>query len=164
MPWSLSGNIRGPQGPAGTAPSPVAARLTVAVTNSTLTYASTGLSVPLAAGKSYEIRAYGQYRTPALTTGIGIRLNASGGLTATGVRTTTRIWNASAPLLVQASALAVNALSTAVAAANTDYAWEVDGHIRVNAAGNLVVEFVTEVNGSLVTIQPDAYLLCTPTS
>lgn len=161
MAWALKGNIRGPTGPAGAdAPAALASTRTTAVTQNAVAYVTTGLSVPLAAGKVYTIKAWGHYRTAALTTGIGLRLG--GTATATGVRYTTTIWNASTPLQGQAAALATATLSTAVAAANTDYTWEIRGEIRVNAAGTLVVEFASEVAGSVVTIQPDCYLICEP--
>ena len=151
MPWTLSGNVRGPTG------LPLSARLTAAATSSVVAYASSGLSLTLVAGKVYEVKAFGQYRTAATTTGLGLRLG--GTVTATGVRYTTTIWNASTPTQGQAAALATALLTTAVAAANTDYTWEIRGLIRVNAGGTLVAEFASEVAGSLATIQPDAYLM-----
>lgn len=161
MPWSLVANLRGPQGAAGAAaPTPIVARLTAAVTSNVVAYATTGLSVPLTAGKVYEIKAWGHYRTAALTTGIGLRLG--GTATATGIRYTTTIWSANTPLQGQAAAMSTALLSTGVTAANTDYTWEIRGEIRVNAAGTLVVEFASEVAASLVTIQPDCYLICDP--
>lgn len=151
MPWTLAGNIRGP------ASLPLSSRLTAAATSSATAYGATGLTVTLAAGKVYELKAFGQYRTAATTTGMGLRLG--GTATATGVRYTTTIWNASTPTQQQASALSTALLTTAVTAANTDYTWEIRGLIRVNAAGTLTVDFASEVAGSLVTIQPDAYLM-----
>lgn len=151
MPWNPSGNIKGASG------GPLSARLTAAATSSVVTYGSTGLTVTLAAGKVYELKAFGHYRTAATTTGLGLRLG--GTVTATGVRYTTRIWNANAASQVQASALSTALLTTAVAAANTDYMWEIRGLIRVNAAGTLTVDFASEVAASLVTLQPDCYLL-----
>lgn len=151
MPWTLTGNIRGP------ASLPLSARLTAAAATTSTGYTSTGLSVTLAAGKVYELRAAGQYRTAATTTGIGLRLG--GTVTATGVRYTTTIWNANTTTQVRAAALATALLTTAVTAANTDYAWEIGGLIRVNAGGTLVLEYATEVNASAATIQPDAYLI-----
>lgn len=151
MPWTLTGNIR------GVSAAPLSARLTAAASSTSTSYATTGLSVTLAAGKVYELKAFGQYRTAATTTGIGLRLG--GTVTATGIRYTATTWNASTPTQLQASALSTALLTTAVAAANTDYTWEIRGLIRVNTAGTLVVEYATEVNASAVTIQPDAYLL-----
>lgn len=149
--WTLAGNIRGP------ASLPLSSRLTAAATLSATAYGATGLTVTLAAGKVYELKAFGQYRTAATTTGIGLRLG--GTATATGVRYTTTIWNASTPTQLQASALSTALLTTAVTAANTDYTWEIRGLIRVLAGGTLTVDFASEVAGSLVTIQPDAYLM-----
>lgn len=155
MAWTLAGNIRGPAGTP--APALLSSRLTAAATSSVVTYAGTGLSLSLVAGKVYEVKAFGQYRTAATTTGIGLRLG--GTATATGVRYTVTIWSASTPTQLQASALATALLTTAVAAATTDYTWEIRGLIRVNAAGTLTVDFASEVASSVVTIQPDSYLL-----
>lgn len=148
MPWTLSGNLRA---------LPLSSRLTAAASSSVVTYGSTGLSVSLAAGKAYELKAFGQYRTAATTTGIGLRLG--GTCTATGIRYSITAWNASTPTQLQASALSTALLTTAVTAANTDYTWEIRGLIRVNAAGTLTVDFASEVASSAVTIQPDAYLM-----
>lgn len=136
---------------------PLSARLAAAAATTSTGYTSSGLSVTLVAGKAYEVKAFGQYRTAATTTGIGLRLG--GTCTATGIRYTTTIWNANAPTQLQASALSTALLTTAVTAANTDYTWEIRGLIRVNAGGTLVVEYATEVNNSAATIQPDAYLI-----
>lgn len=136
-----------------------ASRLTTAATSQVVAYGPTGLTLTLVAGKVYRIEAAGQYRTAATTTGIGLRLG--GTVTATGIRYTTRIWNASTPVVVTAAALLGANLTTAVTAANTDYAWDIDGLIRVNAGGTLIVEFASEVASSLVTIQPDCYLRAT---
>jgi hypothetical protein len=149
--WSLTGNIKGATGV------PLSARLTAAATSSVVTYATTGLSLTVVAGKTYEIKAFGQYRTAATTTGLGLRLG--GTATATSVHYTTTIWSASTPTQGQAAAMSTALLTTAVTAANTDYTWELRGLIRVNAGGTLVVEFASEVAASLVTIQPDSYLL-----
>lgn len=154
MPWTQTGNIKGA---AGTSAAPLSSRLTAAATSSLVAYGTTGLSLTVVAGKTYEVKAFGQYRTAATTTGLGLRLG--GTATATGVRYTTTIWSASTPTQGQAAAMSGALLTTAVAAANTDYTWELRGLIRVNAGGTLVVEFASEVAGSLVTIQPDAYLL-----
>lgn len=149
MPWTLTGNIRGP--------GPLASRLTAAATSGVVTYTGTGLSASVAAGKAYEIKAFGHYRTAATTTGLGLRLG--GTATATGVRYSVTIWNGSTPTLLQASALSTALLTTAVTAAATDYSWEIRGLLRVNTAGTLTVDYASEVAGSAVTIQPDSYLV-----
>lgn len=137
-----------------------ASYLTAATTRTLASYAGTGLSVSVAAGKNYKITAAGQYRTAALTTGIGFRLG--GTATATGVRYQTVIQGLTATTnTIQAqSALGVTAtFSTAVAAINADFGWQIDGFIRVATAGTITVDFATEVANSTVTVQPDAYLL-----
>lgn len=139
----------------------LSSRLTAAATSTVVTYAGTGLSVSVAAGVSYRFRASGQYRTAALTTGIGLRVG--GTCTATGIRYVIKTWgaatSASTPTVVTAAALATASLTANVVAATTDYLWEIEGVIRVNAAGTLTVDFASEVAGSTATIQPDSFLL-----
>lgn len=134
-------------------------RLTTAPTSTVVTYAGTGLTLNVTAATAYHFRASGQYRTAATTTGIGLRVG--GTCTATGVRYMVKVWgvaSASTPVVVVASALATANLTTAVLAATTDYLWEIEGVIRVNAAGTLTVDFASEVAASTVTIQPDSFL------
>ena len=110
----------------------------------------------------YEVKAFGHYRTAAAGTGIGLRLNtaAVGGLVVASLRYTITIWNANAPTNLQSTALASPLLTTAVAAAATDYTWEARGLIRVGATGGpLLIEYASEAAGSAVTIQPDSYLM-----
>jgi hypothetical protein len=136
-------------------------RLTAAVTSGSDVYNSTGLSVPLTSGKVYRITAFGQYRTPATTTGIGLRLGGTGGLTATRVRWNAFIYGFTATSLTLRALGALNfavAPTTAVATANTDFGWSIDGLIVVNVGGTLSVDFASEVVTSVVTVQPDSYL------
>lgn len=139
-------------------------RLTAAATNTTVTYASTGLSVNVAPNQAYTFRAQGQYRTAATTTGIGFRINTTA--TVTGLRYTTMIWgatSASVPVVVVGAANLAANLTTAVLAATTDYAWEIEGVLRAGAAGGtLTVEFASEVAASTVTVQPDSVLYADP--
>lgn len=146
----------------GATATPPSSGLSAAASTTATTYGATGLSVTLAANKSYVLTAWGQYRTAATTTGIGLRLNtaATGGLIATAVRYTVTIWNANTPTKLQGAALAAALLTPGVTAANTDYDWEIRGRIRGGATGGpLLVEYASEVAGSAVTIQPDSYLM-----
>jgi hypothetical protein len=139
----------------------VAARLSAAVTNSTVTYA-TAMSVSVTAGGVYAFTARGQYRTAAITTGAGFRIG--GTATATGIRYETTIYGLTATTYTHQTASTLNAAqpaSTGVAAANTDYQFVIDGEIRVLAAGTLTVDFASEVAASLVTVQPDSTLVLT---
>lgn len=143
----------------------VTSRLTAAATSTATAYAASGLSVTLAPNTAYSFNAYGQYRSAATTTGIGLRVNAP--FTPTGIRYNVTIWgsatSASTPVLVQASALATANLTANTFAATTDYRWEVDGVIRVGATGGtLSIEFASEVAVSTVTLQPDSILYADP--
>lgn len=135
-------------------------RLTASVANSTVTYASTGLSITLEAGKTYEIKAFGQFQSAATTTGIGLRLG--GTATATRIRYNIFIYGmGTANTLSVRSPTSINGSPTAspgVAAAATEYPWTIEGLIVVNAGGTLTVDFMSEVAGSAVTIQSDSYL------
>lgn len=148
----------------------VTSKLTADVTNNTVAYATTGLSVALDAGVAYHVLVKGSYQSAAVGTGIGFRLAASGGLTATALRVWSTIWgaatSASTPQKLQLTALGgANAhLTTATFAAATDYQFEIEGVIRVNAAGTLVLEFASEVAASQVTVKADAVLIATPVS
>lgn len=137
-------------------------RLAAAATSTSTTYASTGMSVTLAAGKVYTFRVRGQYRTAATTTGIGFRIG--GTCTATGVRYENVIYGLTATAYTHFVGSAMGtalAATTAVLAANTDYGFTIEGEIRVNAAGTLTVDFISEVAGSTVTVQPDTTLVVT---
>lgn len=135
-------------------------RLTTAGTNSTVTYTASGLSVTLGANKVYRFHAHGIYRTAAVTTGYGLRINFSG--TTTAVLYSTTIWgstSASTPVKTIHIANQGANLTTAVLAATTDYWWEIDGEIRVGATGgNLVVEHASEVAASVATMGVDSVL------
>lgn len=140
-------------------PRPLVSRLTVATTRNLTAYAGTGMTLPVEAGKNYRIHARGQYQTAALTTGIGLRIG--GTATATGVRYQTIIFGlAATTFTVQAIAAigASPAASTAVAVANTDYPWQIDGLIRVATAGTVTLDFASKVANSVVTVQPDSFL------
>ena len=134
-------------------------RLTAAVTNSTVTYTATGLSVTLVAGKTYRFRAFGQYQTAAITTGIDMRIG--GTVTATRIRYSTFLFGVNNTTVTFRSGTSMNANltpSSAVFAANTDYPWNIEGLIVVNSGGTLTIEFASEVAASLTTIQADSYL------
>jgi hypothetical protein len=134
-------------------------RLTAAVTNATTTMTTTGLSVTVVAGKTYYIRARGQYRSSATTSGIG--MTVGGTATATGIRaevttkglTATTNQEQSVTAMAQAT---TSAASTAVAA--TDYHWVIEGEIRVLNAGTLQINFRSSSTGT-ITVQPDSTLV-----
>lgn len=138
-------------------------RLTSAPTTTSATYAGTGLSVTVLAGKAYRIRAYGGYRSSVATVGIGLRVN--GTATATRIRYNSKIYGVTAspaaPTYQHVTTLgATVALTTAVATINTDYPWEIDGVIVVNAGGTITIEHACETaTGSpTVTTQIDSVL------
>lgn len=81
--------------------------------------------------------------------------------TATGIRYCSTIWDASTPKVVAASTLATANLTTATITANTDALWEIEGLIRCNTAGTLIVEYASEAGSGTVTIQPDSFLQAT---
>lgn len=139
--------------------SPLTSRLTSAAASTTTTYGGTGLSLSVVAAGVYIIRARGQYRTSATTTGIGLRVG--GTATATAIRYSTTIFGLSATTYTHQTQTAMGvaaAASTGVAAINTDYGWLIDGLIRVNAAGTLTVDYMSEVAATTATVQPDSFL------
>ena len=133
--------------------------LTAATVHSQTAYATTGLSVPVAAGKKYRIRAAGHYQTAAAGTGAMLRIG--GTATATRIRWSLVLWGITANAATVRAVAAVNsnvAPSTAVITAATDFPWSIEGLIVVNTAGTLTVDVMSEVSGSAVTIQPDSWL------
>lgn len=139
--------------------STLSSRLTSAPTSTVVTFAGTGLSVNVEAGKTYKIQCRGQYRTAATTTGIALRIG--GTATATGIRYETTIFGLTTSTYTHLTAStmgAAQAASTGVQAANTDYGFTVEGEIRVNAAGTLTLDFASEVAASTVTVQADSTL------
>jgi hypothetical protein len=134
-------------------------RLTSAPTSTVVTFAGTGLSVNVEAGKTYKIQCRGQYRTAATTTGIALRIG--GTATATGIRYETTIYGLTTSTYTHQTGStmgAAQAASTGVQAANTDYGFTVEGEIRVNAAGTVTLDFASEVAASTVTVQADSTL------
>lgn len=130
-------------------------RLTSAATSTSVTYATTGLSVTMKASGVYEFRARGIYRSAATTTGIGFRVNCS--VTPTAIMYSTAIYgsatNASTPVRTVHVANQGANLTTAAVAATTDYFWEIEGTVVAAAGGgNLVIEFASEVAASTVTV------------
>jgi polygalacturonase len=139
---------------------PLTSRLTTAPTSTSVTYAASGLSVNVEAGKVYHFKVRGQYRTAATGTGIGLTMG--GTATATGIRWETLIYGLTATTYTHQAQSALNvvaASTTGVAAANTDYGFVIEGEIRVNAAGTFRLDFRSEVAASTVTIQPDTTLI-----
>lgn len=145
---------------------PLTSRLTADVTNANAvaqTYAASGLAVTLEAGKAYHIKARGTYQSAATTTGLGLKLN--GTATATALRAWSKVWGVTAlssASLAEITAMGGAQLTTATFAAATDYLFEIEGVIRVNAAGTFILEFASEVASSQVTIKADAVLIATP--
>lgn len=134
-------------------------RRTTAITSTATAYDFTGLSVTVQAGKVYLIRASGQWRSAATTTGMGLRLGGSA--TATSVRYNSTVHGGA---IANAETNSESALNTAastspgVSSTNRDYGWTIDGLIVVNTSGAVAVQFASEIAGSAVTIQPDCYL------
>lgn len=150
--------IQGEPGPAGGLP--LSSRLTAAATNTLVAYAPSGLSLSLTAGKVYEVRAFGHYRSAATATGIGFRLAGTVIPVLNGIRYTTHIWNNNALGAAGRHAALLGAtLSTATGTANADQFWEITGIVRVATGGLLTVEFASEVAGSQVLLQPDSVLI-----
>lgn len=138
---------------------PLTSRLTSQASTSATTYGPTGLTVSVAAAGVYLIRVVGSYQSAATTTGIGLQFG--GTCTVTGLRALVKIWGATATTATAQvqTALAPNAAkSTAVAAASTAYPFEIEGLVRVNAAGTFEVQFASEVAGSAVNVHIDSYL------
>lgn len=141
-------------------PPPLISRRTTTVANSTTTYATTGLSVTVAASKVYHFRARGQYQTAATTTGIGFRVG--GTATATAISAEAFVTNVTAS--IQISTRSISSMSQAVTAtsnvvaATTMYPWWVEGEIRVNAGGTLQIDFVSGA-ASAATLQTDCTLI-----
>lgn len=138
-------------------PKTVSAKLGVAATNSTLTPAVV-LSVAIPAAGLYEIVASLRFRTAATTTGIALSLLAgTGEINAMG-----RIAQAAAGTASffegSLTASATELVSTAVLAANTDYPAMVTGYYLAVGPETLSLRFRSEVNASLVTVQPNSFL------
>ena len=114
----------------------------------------TGLSFPIKSGRRYYFKFFGQYQTAATTTGIGF--------TFSGPAITRASWRARIRQAANgtdsfyegdAQALTTVTVSTAVVAANTDYAWEIEGVVQPSADGTLQLRVRSEVNSSQVTVQ-----------
>lgn len=132
-------------------------RTTSAVTNATTTFSSTGLSIPVTAGKTYYFRGRGQYQSSTTTAGIG--MNVGGTCAATAIRAELVMKGLTATTNGERSINSLNqntASNATTAAATTDYSWSIEGEIRVLTAGTLQMNFRSFAAGTTITLQPDA--------
>jgi hypothetical protein len=141
---------------------PIFNRLTAAVSNSTVTYASAGMTINLAVG-TYTVKVRGQYQSASTTVGIGIRLGgtsvtsavAAEALIAGGTNSTTAPWfSRTMTGLVQAVAA-----TTGVQAANTPTPFSIDGFLIVTTAGNLSVDLVSQTAGTAVQLNANTSIV-----
>jgi hypothetical protein len=128
--------------------------------NTTLT-AISGLSLSVTSGRRYWIKAMGNYRSAATTTGLGLGFSTT--VSTTSVGWSARIAQAAAGTDSfyegGASSLATTIVSTAALAANTDYLWTIEGFLEPSASGTIAIGFRSEISGSTVTIRPGSILI-----
>ncbi|MCW2496391.1 hypothetical protein [Jatrophihabitans sp.] len=141
--------------------STLSSRLTGSISRSNAGPATTGMSVTLASSTAYRIRVFGTYQSSSATNGIVFQFG--GTATATAIRAWLNVWgqatSVSTPSLFEITAMSSAQTTANVFAANTNYKFEIEGIIRVNAGGTFQLEYAGET-ASAVTIQADAFLLC----
>lgn len=166
MPWTPTGNIRGPQGPKGDKGDPgqgagAVAALAADTTARTLTTLAdlTGLGFPVVAGGVYRFEGRIAFRTAATTTGIrlGLTCPAFTVMAATvnipfAADGQAAMWHG----VINSSGDSV--VSTGVPVANVDQLAIITGIIIPSAAGNVQIQYASEVNGSGVIVRQGSML------
>jgi hypothetical protein len=129
--------------------------------NTTLT--ATSLTFAVTSGTMYHLKALGTFRSAATATGLGLGFSST-------VATTYCGWDVA---IEQAAAgtdkyytntavsLATTLISASVVAANTNYAWELEGRFEPSADGTVTIGFRSEVAGSQITWQAGAAAILT---
>lgn len=142
---------------------PIAGPLTADVTDSTsATLTDTGLAFPVASGRTYHFEAFIPYTTAATTTGIGVAVDVPASPTFFTARADTP--NATGATVgtdsVEADATVTDAEQmTFTGLPSTSGALlYVQGVIRPSVAGEVKVQFNTEVDTSLVTVKKGSYI------
>lgn len=114
----------------------------------------TGLSFAVDSGQMYHFKFMGLYQSTATATGISF--------TFSGPATTYVGWNmqveqaaAGTDSMFVASAIALTTVltSASVVAANTSYAWELEGFVQPSANGTLQARFRSETNLQQVSVR-----------
>lgn len=130
---------------------------------SATTLTATDLTFTVTSGTMYHLKALGTFRSAATTTGLGLGFSST-------VATTYCGWDVA---IEQAAAgtdkyytntavsLATTLISASVVAANTDYAWELEGRFQPSASGTVTIGFRSEVAGSQITWQAGAAAILT---
>lgn len=140
---------------------PRIARVQSDATNSTTTLSNvTDLVFSAAANTDYLVNAYVLFRTAATTTGLGLAVTVPN---AASVTYTALVPNAadaaSAAWFGWGTSSGDKVQATGVQAANTDYLASLTGIARVGAnAGNVQLQFCSEVGTSLVTVRMGSIL------
>lgn len=132
-------------------------------TSNTVLTGITTLTWAVTSGRRYHFKAMGTFQSAAITTGLTLGFS-------TTVATTYCAWNAQIEQAAAgvdsahvgyATALTGVVTSTAVVAANTTYAWEMEGYFQPSASGTIAIGFRSEVSASQVSILPGSICLVT---
>lgn len=134
----------------------ISATLSADHTDNTGAYATVLSHNSVVAGKTYRVRIFGTYMSDTLTNGVFMRINSSG--TFSAVRLVGRIYGetaANTPNIAVTTAIATAMTTTAVAAINTPYLFEIEGLVRVSATGTFVFQVRSEGAGPQITIHKE---------
>ncbi len=143
-------------------PTPVLSTAQV-TNNSTASWTDvTGCSIAVTAGRTYHVKVSGLYQSAVTTTGLNLRFTGPA-LTQSALRSSVRqAANGTDSFFEVGSAtLLTFATSASVVAANTDYPFFIEGHIKPSASGTLQLQCMTEVNASQITVQTGVCMVVT---
>lgn len=131
---------------------------TVRTSTSNTTLTATGLTFTVTSGTMYALKAWGTFRTAAITTGLALGFSTTVATTYCGWGVQIEQAAAGTDQNYTANALTLGTVlvSTGVVAANTDYLWEIEGRFQPSADGTVTIGFRSEVSASQVTWQAGA--------
>lgn len=153
MPWTLTGNLRGPPGAGGSAVRKYLSADLAAYTSATVLSNVAGMNVPLAANQAARIQAQVFYTTAAATTGIllGLAVPAGAALKAVATVLETATTARKVAVLTTTDQLVAGAAS---AGASAVMEATVDGFVLNGATpGDVNLRYRSEVAASGVTIR-----------
>lgn len=136
---------------------------TVRTSTSATTLTATGLTFTVTSGTMYHLKALGTFRSAATTTGLALGFSTTVATTycGWGVQIEQAAPGTDQNYTANATALGTVLVSTGVVAANTDYAWEIEGRFQPSASGTITIGFRSEIAASQITWQAGALAMLT---
>lgn len=122
-----------------------------------------GLTVPVSAGKMYHFRAVLPYTTAATTTGIGVAVDVPNSPTFFEASVNAPISTTAGASAMETDASVTDAEQMTFSATPSTSGSHVviEGHVKPSVAGEIKIQFNTEVDASAVTVKAGAHMRVT---